>query len=189
MLRRAIFCRIGWMKYYDGKKAGDLKPVGGGSWNKTHPGGEIFNFREMGGLYCGFCQPSRSNKINLERESIPNAKRTFFKKCWLSSLLWTRSVADNRLWDWYGNATVYRLRQKSTSERSERIPYFAVARVSDSVLLPVEPYERDLFVKAGPGGIGEAKACYLYGENGRPKNFAWQKQILGKIQAHRSRRT
>jgi hypothetical protein len=188
MLRRAIFCRIGWMKYYDGKKAGDLKPVGGGSWNKTHPGGEIFNFREMGGLYFGFCQPSWSNNINLERID-PNCQENILQEVLVIFVAVDPERGRQRVVGWYGNATVYRLRQKSTSERRERIPYFAVARVSDSVLLPVEPYERDVFVKAGPGGIGEANACYLYGENGRPKNFAWQKQILGKIQAHRSRRT
>jgi hypothetical protein len=181
MLRRAIFCRIGWMKYYDGKKAGDLKPVGGGSWNKMHAGGEIFNFRNIGGLYYGFCQPSASSsKINLERID-PNCRQNIIRGVLVIFVAVDPDRGRQRVVGWYRDATVYRSRQKSTSKRREKIPYFAVAAVSNSVLLPVEPYKRNLFVKAGTGGIGEANACYLYRTDGRPKNLRWQKQILRKI--------
>ena len=45
MIKRAVFFRIGWMKYYDGRKPDDPKPIGGGSHNKKHCGDELYNFR------------------------------------------------------------------------------------------------------------------------------------------------
>jgi hypothetical protein len=58
MIKRAVFFRIGWMKYYDGRKPDDPKPIGGGSHNKKHCGDELYNFRGVGGRYYGSCQPT-----------------------------------------------------------------------------------------------------------------------------------
>jgi len=159
MLERAIFCRIGWMKYYDGKKPDDPRPIGGGSWNKRYPGSERFNFRNIRGKYYGFCRPSRSHNINLERID-PTSQGNFLERVLVVFVAVDPDLRNQRVVGWYKNATVYRLLQKSPPGR-ESVRYLAVANAKDSVLLRTEPYERNWHVVAGTGGIGESNACYL----------------------------
>lgn len=173
------------MKYYDGRRQDDSRPIGGGSWNKEHEGGELCNFKKTRGRHYGFCQPSgNSNNIKLEKiepewqgDRLPGVTVVF--------------VAVNRedrrhrqcVVGWYRNAVVYRFRQSSQLRRRECKEYFAVARVADSVLL--DTYKRDWPAKAGQCGIGESNVCYLYDDHGRRKSFAWQNRILKRIENYR----
>lgn len=174
------------MKYYEGRKEDDPKPIGGGSWNSDHEGGELCNFKKTGGRYYGFCQPSaNSNNIRLER-IVPGWHQDRLPGVTVVFVAVNRADRRHRqcVVGWYRNAVVYRFRQSLRSPKREHREYFAVARVADSVLL--DPYERNWAAKAGKGGIGEANVCYLYDQHGQ-KGLAWQNRILKKIERYRPR--
>ena len=57
---RIIYCRIAFMKHYNGPSADD-KPLYGGAYNKTNTGHEVHNFHANNANYYGFFQPG-SNK-------------------------------------------------------------------------------------------------------------------------------
>jgi hypothetical protein len=178
MSKRALFCRIGWMKAYDGQKPNDPRPIGGGSWNEEHCGDEVFNFRRISGLFYGFCQPSgKSNNIQLTKIE-PSWPANSLHGVLVVFVAVDPERGKQRVVGWYRNATVYRTRQKSASKKRKKKGYFAVARVADSVLLPVEPFSRKFVVKAGLRGIGQANVCYLYDLDGRPKKLWWQRRII-----------
>jgi hypothetical protein len=175
------------MKHYDGSQPDDRKPIKGGAWNEDHCGGEVYNFRKIRGRFYAFCQPGRSKKINLNRID-PDCQDNLLSGVLVIFVAVDPNRGKQRVVGWYGNATVFRLRQKPRSRRRGNVQHFAVAAARDSALLRIEPYERNWLVKAGPGGIGQANVCYLYGPDGLPKNLKWQKRVLGRIENHRSRK-
>jgi hypothetical protein len=66
--RRVLFTRVGWMRFYSGRVLGDERPVGGGSYNKSKIGHEVYNFRETGARLYGYFQPmGASYAVALER--------------------------------------------------------------------------------------------------------------------------
>jgi hypothetical protein len=56
--RRVLFARIGWMKFYGGPVPGDERPIGGGGYNKSEVGHELYNFQETDGHLYGYFQPT-----------------------------------------------------------------------------------------------------------------------------------
>jgi hypothetical protein len=185
MIKRAVFFRIGWMKYYDGPKQDDLKPIHGGSYNKKKVGKELYNFSRIRGQCFGFCQPvANSTQVTLEKIK-PDWGEDSLEGVTVVFVAVNEEVDPHRqcVVGWYRNATVYRCRQEVRSPKGERRKYSAVARVADAVLL--HPDARDWWVKAGTGGIGEANVCYLYHDDGRPKRQSWQIKILKNIEEYR----
>ncbi|MGC2265461.1 MAG: hypothetical protein WA608_01590, partial [Candidatus Acidiferrales bacterium] len=68
MIKKVLFSRVGWMRYYDGPKLDDPRPIGGGSYNRKYKGAEIYNFANVGGHVYGFCQHAANTKeIALKR--------------------------------------------------------------------------------------------------------------------------
>jgi hypothetical protein len=66
--RRVLFVRVGWMHFYNGPVPVDERPVGGGRYNKTKIGHEVYNFRETGAYLYGYFQPTMSSQmVALER--------------------------------------------------------------------------------------------------------------------------
>ena len=53
-MRKVIFCRIGWMTYYEGPKSDDPKPKGGGLYNVKHTGLEAYNFKKINKRFFGY---------------------------------------------------------------------------------------------------------------------------------------
>ena len=67
-MKRILFVRVGWMRFYNGSIQGDERPVGGGRFNKTEIGHEVYNFRESGSHLYGYFQPMMaSHALALER--------------------------------------------------------------------------------------------------------------------------
>jgi hypothetical protein len=64
--QRALFVRIGRMRFYDGPAPGDERPIDGGSFNRDDIGHEAWNFRLAGDRLYGYFQPPKG-KVNLER--------------------------------------------------------------------------------------------------------------------------
>src|SRR5664279_5267404 len=65
---RVLFARVGRMHFYNGPVPGDERPVGGGRYNKTKIGHEVYNFRETNARLFGYFQPTMSSHaVALER--------------------------------------------------------------------------------------------------------------------------
>jgi hypothetical protein len=176
---KVLFSRIGWMKYYDGSKPDDRRPIRGGSSNKRRPGTEIYNFRKCGRLFYGFVQPqARSKRIKLERIS-PGVRSDAIAGVLLIFVAVHPEEHEQRVVGWYKNATLYRKHQPSFSLKRKKLHYSAVSKVSDAVRLPVEM--RIWPIRAGKNGMGQANVCYLYQTNGKLKKINWPSRILKAI--------
>ena len=68
MNHKVLFSRIGLMKYYDGPKPDDLRPVGGGSYNKMNVGSEMYNFSTIGRSVYGFIQTAGGHRKSYSNE-------------------------------------------------------------------------------------------------------------------------
>lgn len=71
-MEKVLFARIGYMKKYAGPQPGDLKPIGGGEFNKKNLGNEAFNFKNIDGWHYGYFQPTvkanyAASTVNLRR--------------------------------------------------------------------------------------------------------------------------
>lgn len=63
---RIVFCRVGYMTYYAGPQPGDGRPVGGGKYNKTSIGHEVWNFAPLGRKVFGYLQPYLKNNTDVD---------------------------------------------------------------------------------------------------------------------------
>ena len=74
---KIIFCNITYLRYYDGRTAGELTPVTGGSWVKENSDAhERWNFLNMDGKCYGFVQ-GLSDTMHIERfEGVSSSSQT-----------------------------------------------------------------------------------------------------------------
>ena len=76
-VKRILFCRIGWAKYYRGDT--DDKPRNGGEYNGNlnNVGFETYNFKNYGGIYYGYVRIKREWSIHIERiDKCPKNSKT-----------------------------------------------------------------------------------------------------------------
>lgn len=104
--KRILYCRIGYMKNYNGI-IDDIGPKGGGAYNKENIGHEIYNFSESDGRFYGYVQPP-SNSINIKRIdyriSDNDEKIEDVLVVWVA----TKDNFGQCIVGWYENATVYK---------------------------------------------------------------------------------
>lgn len=133
---RVIFCKIGWMKNYQGIMKDSIS--NGGAYNKDNIGHEIYNFKNYNGTYYGFVQ-STSNVINLNRVVDYSSDNLEYLDNVLVVFVATYAKGPVIV-GWYNNATVYRNIQQIPndilSQRKDFNDYNIKSR--EAVLLPVE---------------------------------------------------
>src|ERR1017187_8903672 len=96
---RVLFARIGSMTHYAGPQKGDERPKGGGGYNKTNVGHELFNFASFNGrLYGNRTGNGRINSARIDPGSDGVKK--------LEDVL-VVFVARQHIVGWYRGATVY----------------------------------------------------------------------------------
>lgn len=177
---RVLFSRIGYMKYYTGSQADDEKPVGGGKYNETNTGHEIYNFKDVEGSVFGYIQPYLKKKnithstINLEKiepgftgDSIDNVLVIFF-----STL---PGEGGQVIVGWYQHATVYRNYQKASNKlQRNNYSYNLEAQTYNCTLLPPYSREHQIAGKGLPkaGRPGQANAFYIT-EGKKLKSDEW----------------
>ncbi|MBO7597671.1 MAG: HNH endonuclease [Bacteroidales bacterium] len=141
---KILFCRIGWCKYYNGDPTDP--PVGGGSYNDSDIGHEIYNFKPFEGEYYGFVR-AKNDTINvsrLEADAIDKTENVL--------VVW---VSEQVLVGWYNNATIYRDCQKVPSDAKRMKGYTSYnITADDAVLLPEK--EREFPIE----GIGQSNVWY-----------------------------
>jgi hypothetical protein len=196
---RAVFARIGWMRYYRGSRSDDERPVGGGAYNKVGRGHEICNYKMVNGkLYGFFAAPGRDLKgcgvVNLER-IVPGITGDEVDGVTVIFIA-TDPTADpdterERIIGWYRDATVLRIcKNDPTGQRrtvdpsgdTEPCLYNLVAEESKAVLLPL--FRRKHAVPRGKGGMGQANARYLYDENGLPLAPDWIWKAISYVKSY-----
>lgn len=182
---RAIFARIGHMKWYKGPQPGDNKLFGGGSFNKDSIGGEVYNFKAVQGRLWGYFQPYLNKSkiqthLNLSRID-PDAKGADdLLRHVLVIFIAKRPTGKQVVVGWYKDATVYRDFYIAGKEMNrEKFDYNIEARSSNAVLLP-EPLRMHK-IPTGKGKTGQANVCYLFESDGKRKRGAWIDRALDYV--------
>lgn len=182
-LQRFLFVRIGWMQHYRGSMPGDDRPVGGGKYNRTETGHEVYNFFPVRSRLYGYYQPQmRKDETVLER--IDNGSRG---KDLLDGVtivfIAKRPEGGQVIVGWYRNARVYRRVGPRISARPRSFPgYRIIARMEDSVLLPED--HRRFPIPRGEGGIGQANVCYPLEPDGSRKGGQWLFQAKSYVNGY-----
>ena len=162
MTTPVLFCNIGWMTNYRGKKGtGDAIENGGSYVTKHHTGNEVCNFLPAadGLVYgsvesrVGSAETGRETLIKIENlgasSQAPSVKGV--------TVVWTATPhgGGKRIVGWYRNAEVFRERQELTKQspqhRKDKIQSFRIkARQVDAVLLPKQ--QRIIQMRVGTAG-------------------------------------
>lgn len=185
---KILFARVGFMKFYQGPKPGDEKPIGGGSYNTEEIGSEAYNFLNIGGTLYGYFQPHMKPpyEINLARisQGCTDDRINDVLVIWFA----TNPIAKGQVViGWYNNATVFRsIQSPNALPLRENYDYNIRARMEDCVLLPISnrkfPVGHDI-EQTKKGNPGQANAFYVLDERGQSKDFrnpnnAWIKKVI-----------
>jgi len=173
---KVILARIGFMKFYQGPKPGDEKPIGGGSYNTGKIGHEAYNYININGSLYGYFQPHMKEpyEINLGRieQNFAGDKIDKVLVIWFA----TNPIDKGQVVvGWYNNATVFKSIQSPKKVPQRKNYNFNIkANKKDCVLLPIS--KRKFPVGHGikgkkKGNPGQANAFYLLDANGNPKDL------------------
>ena len=173
-----LFFNVGWMNHYQGESVELAAPTGPGA---TPASPEVdfsmLNFKEFYGHYYGYGQIA-GNKVKLHKLGAdPSADRMDgVTAVWFS----TSPGGQKVIVGWYSNATVFRDYQAPPpgSDREKdgtEIGFYAVAKVEDCVLLPVE--KRVFPIPRGKGGIEPARIWYA----DEPEDEGYKSRVLAYI--------
>jgi len=191
---KVLLARVGFMKFYQGPKVGDEKPIGGGAYNAEEIGHEAYNFLNIRGTLYGYFQPHMKpgEEINLGRiehgcddDKIDNVLVIWFA---------TNPIDRGQVViGWYNNATVYRSMQSPNSlPLRKNYNYNIKARKEDCVLLPISkrkfPVGHDI-KGTKMGNPGQANAFYLLDAKGQAKdlrnpNNAWITKLIEYVEKY-----
>ncbi|MDO8729504.1 MAG: DUF3883 domain-containing protein [bacterium] len=176
------------MKFYQGPKPGDEKPIGGGSYNTEEVGHEAYNFLNISGILYGYFQPHMKPpyEINLKRieQGFIDDKIDDVLVIWFATNPIDRGQV---VIGWYKNATVFKsIQSPNDLPFRENCNYNIKARVENCVLLPISkrkfPVGHDMKGEK-KGNPGQANAFYALDDKGRAKdltipNNAWLTKLI-----------
>lgn len=193
---RVLFARIGWMTYYAGPQTGDEYPKGGGDYNRTEIGHEVFNFAGFDGRVYGYVR-AKSGRINLGRIEPSAAKDEKLDNVLIIF------VAKQRVIGWYQKATVYahtnpnfpapvkaemrRILKQSPTKAFTFLGYCLNAYVADATLLPLHERDKKKWRIPGnvKGGFGESNLRYPFGSKGLRNCPAWMNKAIQAVLDYR----
>jgi hypothetical protein len=191
--QKVLFARIGWMKYYRGLTSDDSRLVGGGSYNKTNVGSELYNFKQTGKNFYGYVQPAGSseNRSTLRLDRIDPSIEPFKDRVAGVTVVFVATNPEaaaederQRIIGWYRDATVYRTPKENPTEEDHSYNLAQVRQASsDAVLVPTPIREHE--IPRGKGGMGQANVRYGHGVDGRPDFKPWMRKALDYIKSYR----
>ncbi|WP_195238828.1 hypothetical protein [Romboutsia sp. 1001285H_161024_C4] len=167
---RILFCKIAWMKYYEG--IDDDRPTGGGKWvEDNQDGAESENFLIYDDdTYCGYVSTKSTN--GNDRQIRIESFQGITKKDDIAENVLVIWVAQNpndkkhKIVGWYKKATVYRWYEFDSNGR----PFNCEANSCDCVLVPVDKRKFDVpQSKTNPKKFGMGSSQFWYG-TGRKDN-------------------
>ena len=182
---RVLFARVGWMKYYDGPREDDPKPISGGKYNKEQTGHEVYNYHDINGYCHSFFEPpgrlpaSGKKDLNIKR-IVPDAEAD--EVTGVTVVFVARHPSGGQfVVGWHRNATVYCACQRVERFGLDGYGYYTRTRTGDVVLLPVS--ERSWRIPSDHS-FGNSNVCYTLNDDGSLKRLPWQQDILDKIRAY-----
>jgi hypothetical protein len=106
--RRVLFARTGRMHFYSGPRPGDERAVGGGLYNESEIGHEVYNFQVTRGRLYGFFQPPMvTHLVALERIDPEAAGKDRLNPV-LVVFVAPRPEGHQVIVGWYKDAEVFR---------------------------------------------------------------------------------
>lgn len=177
--QRVLFARVGWMRFYSGPVPGDERPVGGGRFNKSDIGHEVYNFKESDGQLYGYFQPTMSSlEIALQRIDPGTADEEQLNRV-LVIFVARRPEGGQVIVGWYRDAEVLRNEISRSPGKPRGYGHFCSAKRKNCVLLPEE--KRRHLIPFGKGGMGQSNVCYPYLRSGVQKQFAWIREAIDYV--------
>jgi Domain of unknown function (DUF3883) len=196
-----LFAKVGWMKFYNGPRPDDLKPIGGGLNNRKNFGHEGFNFRSHQNRLLGFVSaPARGGKLDLQRIDPSPVARSRIRGATVIFIATEPRVGGQKIVGWYRNATIHALRIPynstiRTSMMGEVRPGFPRFKPSgyqfesdlaDATLLPLTQRHLQRVSIPKKHGIGEANVCYPFDRHGKanPQKLKWVREALEYVSSY-----
>lgn len=177
--RKVLFARVGWMLYYRGRIPGDDRPIGGGRYNKSKIGHEVYNFQEAGEHLYGYFQPTMSsNAIALERID-PEAAGEDTLNSVLVVFIARRPKGRQVIVGWYKDAKVFRRKVQHSPGKPRGYGHFCSAEKRNCTL--IYHADRDHEIPFGKGSIGQSNVWYPLAGDGSQKRAPWIQQALDFI--------
>jgi hypothetical protein len=164
---RVIFCNVTYLRYYDGRVVGELKPQKGGRWvQENEDAHEKWNFLNMDGKCYGYVQ-GNSEKMHIEKLDKVYSQQEEADDI---VVVWCASNDENKtvVVGWYEHATVYRYLQDLPTTPVTGIErcYWFCTDADNAFLLP----EKDRVLEIGRAsktgsGTGFGQQNYWYAES------------------------
>ena len=185
-----LFCKIAWMKHYNGNIDRD-EPIGGGQWVKENNDGcEVNNFTLYDDCtYCGYV-PTKSDNDDIRQIKLENFEGADKYDDYIDGVLvvWVaQDIMDNKhkIVGWYKNARVYRYYREDIYGRA----FNCRADDEDCVLLPIKERCFEVpYSKTNPKRFGMGCSNFWYGK-GRTNDKQSQKyaneyvdEVIGYIE-------
>jgi hypothetical protein len=152
-----IFLRVAWMHQYKGITKHDV-PNGAGSYvTKNRDGGEVLNFKSIGGNYYGFARIKNGHRLNINRLGAKTSD-DFIDRVTVVFFATDPSLGGQYIVGWYENARLYRKVQNDLFQRNPHPYYMAVSAIRNSTLLPLK-YRKFEVPVDGPGQTNAWYVC------------------------------
>lgn len=179
--RKAVFIRVGWMKYYGYRDNYEESPIGGGSYNIDYEGSEKENYRDFENYFYGFCQiGSNTNGFNLKRidRNFSGIYRDIeIEDVTVIHVATHPDQGTQRIIGWYLKSKVF----SRSFERNNGYGYYNIsAEIKNSLLLPAN--KRIFEIPNGAGAMGRSPVCYIYENNGKVKSGKWINEAFDYIE-------
>jgi len=196
-----LFAKVGWMKFYNGPRPEDPKPIGGGLNNKENFGHEGFNFRCHGNRLLGFvAAPAQEGKLDLQRIDPSPVARNRTRGATVIFVATEPRVCGQKIVGWYRNATIHSERipydpsiregmmreVKPTFPRFRPSGYQFEGNLADATLLPLAQRRSQRVSIPKKNGVGQANVCYPLDKYGRmnPQKLKWMREALEYVSSY-----
>lgn len=186
---RILFCNITYLKYYDGRVAGEYKPKSGGRWvQENEDAHEKWNFLNMDGYCNGFVQ-NPSEQIHIERLDKVYSQQEEADDI---TVIWCAShpTRGTVVVGWYEHATVYRYIQTlfATPYTGIERDYWFRTKAEHAYLLPEEDRTLEIGRSSKTGaGTGFGQQNYWYADSKYAKEHVIP-SVLAFMETHRNHR-
>ena len=186
---RIIFCNVTYLRYYDGRVVGELKPKKGGRWvQENEDAHEKWNFLNMDGKCYGYVQ-GNSEQMHIEKLDKVYCQQDEANDI---TVVWCASNDENKtvVVGWYEHANVHRYLQSmpvTPVTGIERCYWFST-NAENAYLLPEKDRTFEIGRASRTGaGTGFGHQNYWYAESEYAKENVIPK-VLEFIEKHRNNR-
>ena len=187
---RIIFCNTAYLRYYDGRIAGELTPTSGGRWvQENEDAHEKWNFLNMDGYCYGFVRGKYDN-IRIERINKAFDKQEQGEDV---TVVWCAKHPETDktvIVGWYKHATAFRYDQFCRVTPATGIDrcYQFLTKAEDAYLLPEEERTMEIGRASKTGqGTGFGQMNYWFADSDYAKENVIP-EVLKYIEEHGQKR-